>query len=170
MMICPFKKEHRFAESNKAGSKGEATVIEWLNSADNVKRVTDVSDDKKWQEKDVDLLVLFDNGRMLKMEVKTDSYKTGNFFYETISNKSKGSSGCFEYTDADFIIYYYSELKILYLMETKKLRRWFHLYKPRLEKMKKEVVNKYYKSEGYAIPIRMIKKHDWVKEYKGVGI
>jgi hypothetical protein len=64
-------------------------------------QVADVQEDKFFQQMDVDIILDGD----IWVEIKGDTYRTGNLFIETIANINKGSIGCLLYTQADYIFY-----------------------------------------------------------------
>lgn len=92
--------------------------------------VHNVEDDPAYQEHDVDLLWSYlDEGgnlRVIPIEVKGDRYhRTGNFFFETVSNEERGTAGCFLYTKADWLFYYFVEIGRLYCLPMRAVRPWF---------------------------------------------
>ncbi len=94
-------------------------------------RVHNVEDDPAYQKYDVDLLWTVRDGygrlRVIPIEIKGDRYhKTGNFFFETISNEDKGTPGCFLYTGARWLFYYFVGNGRLYCLPMDKVRPWFH--------------------------------------------
>lgn len=160
------KKIYEFKESLNIGEQGENIVEEYLNKLENVKKIKSVKDIKEYQEEDIDFLVYLDKGKKVSIEVKCDSYKSGNLYYETKSCIEFNTLGCLEKTKADYIFYYFLNLNVLYIFKTKKFRSWVHkeinkYYKnPELSKIKKkEVFNKtfnkkdLYTSQGYTIPL-----------------
>ncbi|MEW5985621.1 MAG: hypothetical protein AB1791_03210, partial [Chloroflexota bacterium] len=76
--------------------------------------VHNVEEEPAYQEFDVDLLwTVLDKGgrlRVIPLEIKGDRYhQTGNFFLETVSNEGRGTAGCFLYTRAEWLLYYFVE-------------------------------------------------------------
>lgn len=88
-------------------------------------QVVGVQDIDYYRKQDVDLLV-FQNGKRHKVEIKVDSMgdRTGNIFCETISNTTKGTQGCFVYTQCDFWVYYLANSKMLYMFPMERFREW----------------------------------------------
>jgi len=79
----------------------------WLRSKKISIEVLNVENDEKYQAADVDLLWKTTLGDKT-IEIKGDTYhRTGNFFLETHSNKERNTPGCFMYTEADFVYYYF---------------------------------------------------------------
>lgn len=163
------KKIYEFNKSLNVGELGEDIVEKYLNSLDNVKKISCVKDIKKYQEDDIDFIVHLSNGKKTSIEVKADSYKSGNLYYETKSCVEYNTLGCLEKTKADYLFYYFINLNVLYIFKTKQFRKWvrkeiemFNL-KPSSSKLKKKsVLNKtfndvdVYTSEGYTIPLKYI--------------
>lgn len=102
------------------------TVIEaWLRSLPTTLRVENVEADPKFQQIDVDL-ILTTTKNSYRLEIKADRWhKTGNFFFETYSNREKGTPGCFIYTQADWLLYYFVSPRTLYLLPMPLTREWF---------------------------------------------
>lgn len=145
---------YEFDNQNSVGKNGELIVKNWLLKQINVVNVFDVSFDKKYQDVDVDLIVLYQNGDKITYEVKTDTFLTGNLFFETVSNINKASLGCMMYTGADYILYFFIKNNDLYKLPTNEFRNWVLSNK---EKFKEKIVkNKHYHSKGLLIPLVMI--------------
>lgn len=112
-----------FADSLSMASIGEYAVWNYFNQLLTIKEIFDVRDDKKFQEMDVDFLVMDVKRQVTWVEVKTDyhSQDTGNFVYET---STSGNIGCFEKTKADVIAYYVPKSRNLYLLTVSALRTY----------------------------------------------
>lgn len=109
----------------KRGKIGEDKIIDFLSSHKSTLQLIDVSYDKWFQQCDVDLLQITNNG-INKIEIKTDfmAHRTGNLAYETTSCKYTNTIGCFEKTCADYIFYYIINTNVLYIFDTLELRQW----------------------------------------------
>lgn len=114
--------KEKFNKDLNRGKVGEDVVKEYLNSLEWVEDVEDVREEIKYQKEDIDFVVK----TSYNIEVKTDSlaHKTGNLAYEYISNKNYNSVGCFEKTKSDFIYYYLTESKELYIINTLSLQNY----------------------------------------------
>ena len=167
------KKVYEFKKSLNVGELGEDIVEKYLNSLNNVREVKSVKNIKKYQNDDIDFLVYLNNGKKLSIEVKCDSYKSGNLYYETKSCVELNTPGCLEKTKADYIFYYFLNLKTLYIFKTNKFREWVrseikkHNINPQSNIIrKKEVFNKFFNKKsnsediftslGYTIPLNYI--------------
>lgn len=99
--------------------------------------VHNVEDHPAYQEHDVDLLwTVMERGRLrvIPVEVKGDRYhQTGNFFFETVSNAGRGTPGCFLYTKAEWLFYYFVETGRLYCLPMSTVRPWFEATMERFE-------------------------------------
>lgn len=98
--------------------------------------VHNVEAEPAYQEHDIDLLwtVQTREGglRVFLVEVKGDRYhRTGNFFFETVSNEQKQTPGCFLYTKADYLFYYFVEIGRLYSLPLAQVRPWFMAHSDR---------------------------------------
>ncbi|WP_214688301.1 MULTISPECIES: hypothetical protein [unclassified Exiguobacterium] len=123
--------------------------------------IINVEKHETFQKKDVDLLwVYLENGveKMKRIEAKIDRYKSGNFFFETVSNENKGTPGCFLYTEADYLFYYFLEWKSLFVLPVKEIQTWFSANEHRFkEKTLATAVGKdYYTSKGKVVPIKTV--------------
>lgn len=119
-------KQYTFGEKLKSSEVGENKILEYLNSLPETVKVTDVSKDNEYQKIDVDLIWETKEKKIL-IEVKVDGImsKTGNLFFETISNHIKNTLGCFIYSKADLMYYLDSNNMILYAFDLKLAREWF---------------------------------------------
>lgn len=153
-------KVYEFNSSNKIGHQGEQFVKQWiLELHPNVSSITDVSDDKFYQKQDIDFVVDFTNGKQATVEIKTDTYKTGNMFFETISNEEYQTKGCLMKTNADFLFYYFSNYQngVLYIFKMKDFRK-FVLDNLSHFRMRR-VTNTTHTSIGYIVPLSYIENN-----------
>lgn len=163
------KRVYEFKKSLNIGELGEDIVESYLLKLPSVSRVESVKNIKKYQEDDIDFIVHLKNGKKYSIEVKCDSYNSGNLYYETKSCAEYNTVGCLEKTKADYIFYYFLNLKILYIFKTNKFRNWVrdeikkHSINPQNSKLTpKKVYNKSfnqidtYTSLGYTIPLKYI--------------
>ena len=162
-------KVYEFNSSNKIGHQGEQFVKQWiLELHPNVSSITDVSEDKFYQKQDVDFVVNFTNGRQSLVEIKTDTYKTGNMFFETISNEEYQTKGCLMKTNADFLFYYFSNYQngVLYIFKMKAFRKFV------LDNLsyfrQRRVTNTTHTSIGYIVPLSYIENN--FAEYKKYSV
>ena len=125
--------------------------------------VHNVEAEQAYQEHDVDLLwtVLSRNGRLraIPLEIKGDRYhKTGNFFFETVSNEAKGTPGCFLYTKAKWLFYYFVGNGRLYCLPMATVRPWFWHQLDRFEERRTStpVGDEHYVTVGRLVPIQTL--------------
>lgn len=124
----------------KVGLIGESVTMHYLDyycetHKDWIAGFSDVRDDKKYQEDDIDFVVYRKDGSSFTVEAKADTYKTGNVFLETAVNSfaigeddkllrfgkyqkaiAKHSKGWL-YKEADYIFYYFIETRQIYVFE-----------------------------------------------------
>jgi hypothetical protein len=123
-------KQHNIQYTTGIAKRAAADVTHFLETvwAQTV-AVHNVEEDAAYQEHDVDLLWTVlekERLRVIPVEVKGDRYhRTGNFFFETVSNESKGTLGCFLYTKAEWLFYYFLEIGMLYCLPMTEVRPWF---------------------------------------------
>lgn len=167
------KNIYEFKKSLNVGNMGEEKIKDFLLSLNHVDKIESVQNIKKYQDEDIDFIITFKNNEKCTVEVKTDTYKSGNLYYETVSCVEKNTLGCLEKTKADYIFYYFCEYDRLYILKTKPFRQWvkneilkFNENPNESVLNKKEVFNKVtfgykkglYTSEGYTIPLNYIEK------------
>lgn len=163
---------HNFTDSLKKGDVGEELILNYLNKNDNIDYIEDVSNNVDYQKVDIDSIIHFKSGKTQTLEIKTDFYKSPNFFYEVMSAIETGSVGCFEKTEADRLIYYYINLNLLYVFDMPKYREWVRSNKEEFDKKYGKYLknNRYngtqYTSFGYAFPRYLIDSKDyyWVSK------
>lgn len=128
---------NKFQQDLRTGSIGEESVLQFLKVSKSTKNIMDVRYDKFFQELDVDFIQETHNNEFRKIEVKTDTmaHITGNLAYEHTSNKYYNTIGCFEKTKADYIFYYLTENKNLYILHTETLRSYIHTNKNRFREV-----------------------------------
>ena len=145
-----------FSDDLKFGKQGEEKIYQYLLTHPNTKYVIDTSDDIFFQSLDIDFLWQTKNNKIYKLEIKTDRLadKTKNIIYEYYSNKTYQTEGCFEKTEADYILYYIINENYFYNLNVKKLRQYVNEKKDKLK-------IKYMGDDalGYIIPIRLIEKY-----------
>ena len=134
--------------------------------------VINVENNKLYQKEDIDLLWIYKNSKedgIKRIEIKGDRYhKTGNIFIETISNMNKNTLGCFIYTKADYIFYYFVEIKKLYILPMPLTRDWFLNNTKRFPlKTLSTTIRGFdvYCSQGRTVPINTL-----IKEVEGIRI
>lgn len=174
-MECVFSlsKIHSFGQSMKVGKVGEKVISKYLMENKNIKELLDVRSDRAYQKIDVDYIAKMADGKEYQIEIKTDSYDSGNIYYETLSSEETGSAGCFEKTEADFLFYYFMQTDKLYIFSMNEYREWFNLMRLEFDQKgyKKAVRNRGYKdstytSIGYAYPLALLDnlKPRWMRK------
>ena len=118
---------HRYsmAEGVSVAQQAAQDIESWLRSLPQTRSVENVEADPRYQAQDVDLIWTTTRGRY-RVEIKGDRWHgTGNFFFETMSNQERGTLGCFLYTEADLLFYYFVEPRQLYILPMPATREWF---------------------------------------------
>jgi hypothetical protein len=149
--------------AGRASTEIEAWLREWHGTVD----VENVEGDPAYQKADVDL-IWTTAVRDYAIEIKADRWhETGNFFFETDSNKEKGTPGCFLYTEADFLFYYFVEPRRLYILPMPRTREWFlhNLARFKERQTTTPVGNEHYTTAGRLVPIEIV-----LAEVKGVKV
>lgn len=91
--------------------------------------VHSVEDDPRYQPLGIDLLWVVPERSFLRsmtVEVKGDRYeKTGNFFFETVSDVGRSTTGGFVITRAEWLFYYFVNSGTLYCLPMEFVKPWF---------------------------------------------
>lgn len=128
---------NKFQQDLKTGNIGEDVVYKFLLNDSNTSNLIDVRDDKVFQKLDVDFIQELKTGGCRMIEVKTDTqaHYTKNLAYEHTSNKYYNTIGCFEKTKADYIFYYLTETKEVYIIDTLRLRQHVRVHRNRFREV-----------------------------------
>ena len=140
--------------AERASTEIEAWLREWYGTVN----VENVEGDPDYQAKDIDLL-WSTIVRDYSIEIKADRWhETGNFFFEPVSNKEKGTPGCFLYTEADFLFYYFTEPRTLYILPMPRTRQWFleNLARFTERETTTPVGSDHYTTVGRLVPIQSV--------------
>lgn len=150
-----------FSESLREGESGEHVVWNLLQKSDTVRSIVDVRLDKEFQDKDIDFLVENNKRQFTSIEVKTDlkAHETGNLVYEL---STSNHIGCFEKTEAKYIMYYIPASKIVHMIDVRELRNYVYTNRPDEIRMGDNAT-------GFLIPLKDLIKANVIKRtYKGV--
>ena len=144
-----------FNSDIQIGNKGEDIIYNYLLNHPSTDTLINVTEDKWFQNFDIDFIQLDIDGNINKIEIKTDRLadKTGNMVYEIFSDKRTYTKGCFEKTEADYIFYYLINTNILYIFNTYELRQWVEEHKDKLR-----LANMGDYALGYIIPLNELKE------------
>lgn len=159
----PKLREHDMVYTTAVALQATTDITHFLQTAwPQTVAVHNVEQDKAYQHYDVDLLwtVAERNGRLriIPIEIKGDRlHKTGNFFFETTSNETKGTVGCFLYTRAEWIFYYFVTIGDLYCLPMDKVRPWFEAPYGRFPERRTSTptANTPYVTVGRLVPIQI---------------
>lgn len=153
---------HNFNKSINIGDYGEQIIKSYLEANPDVLNVIDVSKDKRYQEADIDFIVKLKNGEDISVELKTDTYDTGNIFYEAISNQEYNVLGCMIKSKAKCLFYYFIKTKELYIIDFKAYKKWVNENNERFTKKRIKNINKrgtgITHSVGLLIPKRIFER------------
>ena len=149
-------------KSSTTGDIAIEDITIWLNQLPITSQVDNVELDTTYQKLDIDLIWYRKQQSKLFLEVKGDNYNTtGNYFFETVSNSSKGTKGCFLYTQADYLFYYFIYTRQLHILEVEPVRYWFNYNQSRfMSKFPSTAINngELYCSEGKIVPIHVVQR------------
>lgn len=163
-------KTHDFTKSNELGKRGEQVIQRFFGKRDTVARYEDVSDQKEYQDKDIDGILHLANGDTLTVELKTDQYISGNIFYETDSCVEWHTPGCMNKTQAKCLCYYFPNFHVMYCIDMEAYRAWFEQNKSRFRyvtfKNYKRNYRGTYHSGGHLIPMTFFESNFDSKYWK----
>lgn len=147
-------RQYDFETQRQVGREGETFLDQWLSL--NYK-VLDVSEDLKYQQSGIDRIVTRPDGSIITVEYKFDiaAKRTGNLFFETLSNDKERIPGWGWSSQADYWIFLIPEQEII-IFKPGKLRAlvW------ESQKLLKErsVANRRYNTIGYPVPLVQARK------------
>ena len=154
-------------ESSRVAARASTEIEAWLREWHGTINVENVEGDVSYQARDIDLLWSTVT-RDYSIEIKADRWhETGNFFFETISNKEKNTPGCFLYTEADFLFYYFIEPRKLYILPLPRTRTWFMQNLDRFDQRETTtpIGREHYTTVGRLVPVAVV-----VNEVAGIKI
>ena len=146
-----------------------ATDIEaWLRQHPETVNVRNVELDPAYQRIDVDLLWQTQAG-IRTVEIKGDRWdRSGNFFFETDSNVERGTPGCFLYTEAQYIFYYFVKTRVLYILPMPETRDWFL---PKLETFPERPTTTPTRDGGFYTTIgRLVPIHEVLASFPNIEV
>jgi hypothetical protein len=146
-------KHYSFSSQYKLGKQGEHIVDQWLQ---NIYKVTDVSSIPRYQEAGIDRIIERTDGTNASVEYKFDiaAKRTGNLFFETVSNDVQGIPGWGWTSQADYWIFLIPQQEII-VIRPGKLRSLVWQHQTTLEE--RTVPNKSYKTLGVPVPLSNVK-------------
>jgi hypothetical protein len=170
--MSPFRQYSMNAASSVAVQAAKDLEAYLRNKSETIE-VLNVEDDAACRAKDIDLIWTIrrpdGSHAVTTIEIKGDRYyRTGNYFLETVSNEGKNTPGCFLYTQADYIFYYFLEEKELHILPMPATRNWFrqHLHQFREKRTSTPVAN----GQHYITVGRLVPRSRLLKEVPGVKV
>lgn len=104
-------------------------IENYLKRFNETLNIINVENDEYYRSKDIDMIwerKINNVIQRITIEIKGDRYHhTGNYFFETVSNDQKNTPGCFLYTEADYLFYYFVFAKELHILPMPATRNWF---------------------------------------------
>jgi hypothetical protein len=147
-------RQYEFQTQQKFGQRGESILDRWLSSSYDI---LDVSKDANYQKSGIDRLVTRSDGSIVTIEYKFDiaARRTGNLFFETVSNDNEKIPGWGWTSQADYWIFLIPEQEII-VFQPGRLRALAWEIQNSISR--KFVSNKGYNTIGYPIPLELAKK------------
>lgn len=140
----------------KVGKEGEREIARLFSSYKNVAEVRDISKSTRGIDDDIDLEVVYTDGHITTLEVKTDlmAHRTGNLAYEEFSHNNPG---CFARTKADYLAYLLNETGKVFIISADEFRTFIKEMKEDEEKARSLRVRPSRMGQGasgYLVPIK----------------
>lgn len=162
-------KKYTMGQASHTANLGTEHIFNFLQNQKSTVKVVNVESDIEYQKKDIDLIWVREiNGeiRETTIEIKVDNYyRTGNYFFETLSNVERGTDGCFMYSEAKYLFYYFLNVE-LHVFNLAKAREWFVANRNRFKLVKTSTpINSFgdvYHTEG-----ALVNRATFAKEYEG---
>ncbi len=155
------RRQYSLANTLHPAQQAPRDLEAWLWTRPETLDVHNVEHDPAYQKMGVDLLWVTEKA-LYKVEIKADrlGHQTGNFFFETASNKEKGTPGCFLYTSADLFFYYFTHTRQLIILPLPATRAWFL---PRQEQFPARetttpVGSEFYTTVGRLVPVEIVSR------------
>jgi hypothetical protein len=149
---------YSMSATTRVAQQAADDITHWLRGRSNTVSVVNVENDPTYQRLDIDLLWTTTQ-TTYRVEVKGDRlHHTGNFFFETHSNWERGTPGCFLYTEADMVFYYFVGPRTLYILPMPQTRQWFlaNSHRFRERSTRTPIHDGYYTTVGRVVPISVV--------------
>jgi hypothetical protein len=142
--------KYQFDTQNHIGKSGEHYIDKWLR---HTYKIIDVSCISRYQKAGIDRIVTRPDGSNVTLEYKVDftAKRTGNIFFETVSNDKKEIPGWGWTSQADYWIFLIPKQELI-IFKPGNLRNLVWGLKESLNK--KIVPNTDYNTIGYPIPLK----------------
>ncbi|MGK7902652.1 MAG: nuclease-related domain-containing protein [Hormoscilla sp.] len=141
-------------------------ITEWLKSLPQTLKVENVENNFNYQKMGIDLLLTTTNG-YFKLGIVGDRWhKSGNFYFQTYSNKNLEKQSIFMSAEIDWLLYYFIIPRTLYMLPMPKTRDWFVANIERFSERSTNSTakeNQSYTRKGRLVPIEIV-----IQEVKGV--
>jgi hypothetical protein len=156
-----------FADSLKIGQDGEAHISYALSRLGY--KLIDVRNDASYQDIDIDLIGRKDDVETT-FEIKTDTYtaKTGNIYYETVSNVEANVPGWTSKTKAQTLLYFPEGADYMYWIDMPKYREFVlstaSNYRKHSVENRRKSGRGFSTSEGLIVPVAVIEQFEWCQK------
>ncbi len=155
------RRQYPLSNTMPAAHHAARELEAWLWMRPETLDVHNVEADPAYQKMDVDLLWITEK-TYYKVEIKADrlGHQTGNFFFETTSNKEKGTPGCFLYTEADLFFYYFTQTRELYILPLPVTRAWFLSQQDQFPERETTtpIGREHYTTVGRLVPVEIVSR------------
>lgn len=147
-------RQYDFDTQHRIGQQGEIFLDQWISST---YKVLDVSEDWKYRQSGIDRVVTRPDGSIITVEYKFDiaAKRTGNIFFETVSNDKKLIPGWGWSSQADYWIFLVPGQEIIVFKPGKLRALVWELQKSLTQR---SIANQGYNTIGYPIPLIQARK------------
>lgn len=145
-----------FQRKREIEKQAEAELMPWLNRQ--YASIKPIKNDWAIQKLGGDYLVFRKDASTFTAELKSECKFTGNFFFETWSNKADGVLGWIFSCRADCLWYYFLDAKKFYSIDFKQLHQWcFYGYKfNRMDEVQQRGIEQHNDTWGRLVDIKLL--------------
>lgn len=140
-------------------------ITEWLQSLPQTWKVENVENNLNYQKMGIDLLLTTTNGYFQLGIVGDRWHQSGNFYFQTYSNKEREKPSIFMSAEIDWLLYYFIIPRTLYMLPMPKTRDWFVA---NIERFSEGSTNSTAKNQSYTRKGRLVPIEIVIQEVKGV--
>lgn len=143
------------------GVRGERVIAKYLLARPYVSGIVDARYLTQMQRKDVDFVLILNDFSKHPIEVKTDSYSSGNIFVEEKSSITANTQGCILKTQAVLLFYLFINEKVVYIINVSRFRSWYKANSERfryIPAVRNKVNGREYASCGRLVPRKVLER------------
>jgi len=149
--------------AGEVAKQAKNDITEWLQSLPQTLKVEQVENNFDDRKMGIDLLLTTTNGYFQLGILGDRWHESGNFYFQTYSNKEREKQSIFMSAEIDWLLYYFIIPRTLYMLPMPKTRDWFVANIERFSERSTNKENPSYTRKGRLVPIEIV-----IQEVKGV--